>query len=75
MFLIYCQRVALESALSHLDVKMIQNICLELSKLVNVKSPHQATVMPELFLSYAFLADRGNKSNQFKIFERNFKQK
>ena len=31
--------------------------------------------MPELFLSYAFLADRGNKSNQFKIFERSFKQK
>ena len=41
MLLIYCQRVALESALSHLDVKMIQNICLELSKLVNVKLPHQ----------------------------------
>ena len=38
---IYCQRVALESALSHLDVKMIRKICLELGKLVNVRPPHQ----------------------------------
>ena len=89
---IYWQRVALESALSHLNVDMIRKICLELGKLVNVKPPHQvlekflqlkslqkvflqATVMPELYLSYAFLADKGNKSNQFKIFERSFSDK
>jgi len=66
------QRVALESALSHLGVKMIREICLQLAKLVNVKPPHQATVKPELYLSYAVLADEGNISNEFKIFKRGF---
>ena len=61
-------RVALESALSHLDVKCIADLCLKLGSLVNVVGPHQAKVLPELYLSYSYLALYGNKSVSFRQF-------
>ena len=61
-------RVALESALSHLDVKCIADLCLKLGNLVNVVGPHQAKVLPELYLSYSYLALYGNQSVSFRQF-------
>ena len=61
-------RVALESALTHLDVKCIADLCLKLGKLVNVTGPHQAKVLPELYLSYSYLALYGNMSLSFRQF-------
>ena len=63
------QRVALESALTHLDVKCIQDICLNLGQLVSVSGPHQATVMPEMYLAYSYLYLNGNDSLKFKSFK------
>ena len=59
-------RVALESALSHLDVECIRELCLSLARLVNVTGPHQAKVHPELYLAYSVLFLHGNKSVSFR---------
>ena len=59
-------RVALESALSHLDLRCIADLCLKLGDLVNVVGPHQAKVLPELYLSYSYLALYGNQSLNFR---------
>ena len=65
------QRVALESALTHLDVKCIHDICHSLGNLVNVSGPHQATVMPEMYLAYSYMYLCGNDSLRFKSFKNN----
>jgi len=60
------ERVALESALSHMDVPCIKKICEHLGQIVNVQGPHQVTVQPELYLSYAYLFLFCNKSLAFQ---------
>ena len=69
------QRVALESALQHHDAECIRDICLNLGNLVNVKPPHQATIMPELYLTYSNLYLEGNSSLAFKQFKRSIVKK
>ena len=64
------QRVALESALAHVDVDCIRDICLNLGTLVSVKPPHQALVLPELYLTYSYLYLDGNSSVPFKLYKR-----
>ena len=59
-------RVALESALDHLDVVTVRDLCLSLDRLVRVTGPHQARVQPELYLYYSFLFLHGNKSVSFQ---------
>ena len=61
------QRVALESALTHVDVTCIRDICTRLGTLVHVSGPHQATVMPEMYLAYSHLYLSGNSSLKFKL--------
>ena len=60
------ERVALESALSHMDVPCIKKICEHLGQIVNVDGPHQVKVQPELYLSYAYLFLFCNKSVAFQ---------
>jgi len=62
------ERVALESALTHMDVACIKKLCEHLGQTVNVPGPHQAKVHPELYLSYAYLAIFCNKSLSFQQF-------
>ena len=62
------ERVALESALSHMDVPCIKKLCENLGKNVNVKGPHQAMIQPEQYLSYAHMFLFCNKSLAFQQF-------
>lgn len=62
------ERVALESALAHMDVPCIKKICEHLGQIVNVEGPHQVKVQPELYLSYAYMFLYCNKSIGFMEF-------
>ena len=68
-------RVALEQQLAGLDVEEVFRLCRQLGRLAKVEAPHEALVLPGIYLHYATLFLHANASLAFQLAFRNPKDK
>ena len=60
-------RVALEQQLAAFDVEEVVRLCKQLGKLAKVEAPHEALVLPGIYLHYATLFLHANASLAFQL--------
>lgn len=59
------KRIELENAAEQFDVEQTKTICETLGRLANVKSPHDAFVIPEMYLHFSNLLLNNSRSLRF----------
>ena len=61
------KRIELEDAAQQFDVERTKTICESLSRLADVKSPHDAFVVPEMYLQFSNLLLNNSRSLRFSL--------
>ena len=60
-------RVALEQQLAGFNVEEVGRLCRQLGRLAKVEAPHEALVLPGIYLHYAILFLHANASLAFQL--------